>query len=59
MIRVQDTGGQLIFLGLLELLHSPKASVCMIVFSLAKLEATVATEAQLPRARPRMRTDRF
>uniref|UniRef100_A0A7S2GH12 COR domain-containing protein n=1 Tax=Haptolina brevifila TaxID=156173 RepID=A0A7S2GH12_9EUKA len=38
VLRVQDTGGQPIFLSILELLTTPAGTVYMIVFSLAKLQ---------------------
>ena len=38
VLRVQDTGGQPIFLSILELLTTPAGTVYMVVFSLAKLQ---------------------
>ena len=52
VLRVQDTGGQPIFLTILELLTTPEGTVYMVVFSLAKLQEDFAatletTSAQL------------
>ena len=43
VLRVQDTGGQPIFLTILELLTTPEGTVYMVVFSLAKLQEDFAT----------------
>ena len=37
VLKVQDTGGQAVFLSILELLTTPEATVYMVVFSLAEL----------------------
>ena len=43
VLRVQDTGGQPIFLTILELLTTPAGTVYMVVFSLAKLQESFAS----------------
>ena len=38
VLHIQDSGGQDVFLSVLDLLHAPKASVSMLVFSLPDLQ---------------------
>ena len=39
-LRVQDTGGQLVFLSILELLTAPEGTIYTVVFSLARLQSS-------------------
>ena len=54
VLRVQDTGGQPIFLSILELLTTPAGTVYMVVFSLAKLQVPMpSSNACVASAGPR------
>ncbi|KOO30789.1 hypothetical protein Ctob_015928, partial [Chrysochromulina tobinii] len=57
VLHIQDSGGQDVFLSVLDLLHAPKASVSMLVFSLPDLQNPVLRDNSI--AQLRVQLDSF